>query len=99
MYAAVKNEIEVSATEDGQETKLPNGISVFGNDEEVARLKDLVFEIESIRQDTGDIINIPEHNWMTVPLNTDWNSTSAPKLGQKTFPVKCGGQGNNQRNI
>ena len=87
VYAATKEEIKVNASDGGQETKLPNGISVFGSDDEVRQVGGLVEEFASIWEDTGEVLDIPEKDWMTVPLNTDWNSISAPKLNQRAYPA------------
>lgn len=36
-------------------------------------------------EDTGEVVDVPESEWMEVPLTTDWQSSDA-KLGHKVYP-------------
>ena len=85
--AAEKQDLKVHAPEGFTEVKLDNGISICGDDNQVARLKALISEYGAIWEDTGDIINIAPEDHMKINLNTDWNSTSAPKFAQRIYPL------------
>jgi len=87
VYAVSKADIKVNASDRGHEVKTQDGISLFGENEEISKLEKLITEFASIWEDNGSIVNLPQKDWMTVPLTSDWNSSSAPKLGQKMYPV------------
>lgn len=68
------------------ETRLPNGITIYGSQEHVEIMRRLTEENPRIWEDTGDTIDLPESEWLQVPITTDWQSSSA-KLGNKVYPL------------
>lgn len=65
--------IKVPAPEPGLETRLANGIRVYGDPLEVQKIADLVDKFPSIWEPSG-FVQIPPERWMTIPLRTDWQS-------------------------
>ncbi|KAL1981340.1 hypothetical protein VTN96DRAFT_2781 [Rasamsonia emersonii] len=55
------------------ETKLPNGITVYGDHITVAALKQVV-EAYAIWGENEGFVNIPEDQWMEIPLVEGWES-------------------------
>ena len=68
------------------ETKLSNGITIYGNEDDVTTIKRVTKQFPRIWEDTGDTIDLPEEEWLTVPITTDWQSTGA-KLRNKVYPL------------
>ena len=68
------------------ETKLPNGITIYGKPEHVEIMRRISEENPRVWEDTGDTIDLPESEWLQVPITTDWQSSSA-KLGNKVYPL------------
>ena len=68
------------------ETKLANGITIYGKMEDVSAIQKLTEEHPRIWEDTGDTIDLPESEWLTVPVTTNWQSSDA-KLGNKVYPL------------
>ena len=68
------------------ETKLSNGITIYGNEADVTAIQHVAEQHPRIWEDSGDTIDLPEEEWLTVPVTTDWQSTGA-KLGNKVYPL------------
>ena len=68
------------------ETQLPNGITIYGKEEYVDIMRKVTEENSRIWEDIGDTIDLPESEWLQVPITTDWQSSSA-KLGNKVYPL------------
>lgn len=68
------------------ETKLPNGITIYGKSEYVEAMRRISEENPRIWEDSGDTIDLPESEWLQVPISTDWQASSA-KLGNKVYPL------------
>lgn len=49
------------------ETKLPNGVTIYGLKENVDELAKIVNEIPNLWKDKGQAI-VPEKDWMSIPL-------------------------------
>lgn len=81
--------VTVPSAKPFQETRLPNGIKVFGDATVIEKISSLVNEFPSIWEFSGFVRILPEH-WMTVPLRDNWQSRLAsikPKvysLGKKS---------------
>ena len=84
---AARKDIQVNIPEDGSQRTLPNGVHIYGSNDEVASLEALVKEFSTLWEDTGETVNLPEKDWMTVPLTTDWNSVNAPRIVHKVYPL------------
>ena len=81
-----KSAIGKMAVPPSQETQLPNGITIYGKEEYVEIMRKIAEENPRIWEDTGDTIDLPEDEWLQVPITTDWQSSSA-KLGHKVYPL------------
>ena len=68
------------------ETRLPNGITIYGKQEYADIMRSISEENPRIWEDSGDTIDLPEAEWLQVPITTDWQSSSA-KLGNKVYPL------------
>ena len=66
------------------ETVLCNGITIHGNEAQATLLADLVFQFASL-WDTPQFINIPEDQYMTIPLIDDWQAKA--KFPPKVYPL------------
>ena len=63
----------------------PNGITVYGNEEEASRISAVAMEFLEIWMDQGIIVNIPEEEWMPIPLKpgVDSKLSRVYPFGQK----------------
>ena len=61
---------------------LPNGVTVYGNEEVYKVLSSVVAEYEDVFTDSGATINIPEEQWMPIPLKPD-----AKAKPSKVYPL------------
>ena len=70
------------ATTTSEETVLPNGVTVYGANEAKAKLSALVTEFAEIWVDRGGFVDLPQEDWMRIPLRADWESkiTGKPKV-------------------
>ena len=51
---------------------LPNGVTIYGGSAEAIQvLKSVVAEYEDIFRDSGATIDIPEEEWMPIPVRPD----------------------------
>ena len=71
------------------ERVLPNGVTVYGSDEAQSRIGAIVEEFEDVFIDTGVTIDIPEDQWMSIPL----------KAGAKSKPSKVYPLGQRDREV
>ena len=64
------------------ETTLPNGVTVYGTDEDVAKLTAIVEEFAELWHDKGGAVDLPQEDWMRIPLRPGWESkiTGKPKV-------------------
>ena len=64
------------------ETVLPNGVTVYGDHDTCTKLSALVAEFAEIWTDRGGFVDLPEEDWMRIPLRADWESkiTGKPKV-------------------
>lgn len=77
--------IRVSAVDPSLETKLPNGVRVYGDRVAVEKLSSLVAEFASIWEMSG-FVNVPPERWMTVPLRDDWQSRVS-SIKPRVYPL------------
>jgi len=66
------------------ETTLPNGVTIYGDDPTTKRLAEVVETYPGIWKDQGMTVNIPEIDYMTIPLKEDWK---AGLLNRKVYPL------------
>ena len=64
------------------ETRLLNGVTVYGKSSVVARLSPVLSEFAEIWEDNGGSVELPQEDWMRIPLRADWESkiTGKPKV-------------------
>ena len=68
---------------------LPNGVTVYGNEEAHRVLSSVVAEYGDVFTDSGATIDIPEDQWMPIPLKPDAKAKPSKvyPLGQKDREV------------
>lgn len=66
------------------ETCLPNGISLYGNKDEIGQYTQLVDEFPTLWVNDG-FIDVPKDQWMTIPLKQNWKSKISGK--SKIYPL------------
>lgn len=65
------------------QTTLPNGIRIYGDDDEVGRLSKVVMSYD-VWTDHGGFVDIPIERWIRIPLIEGWKKEIiAMKLGRK----------------
>ena len=65
------------------EMKLPNGVTIYGNDPVAVKLAEVVNRYPEVWENPGGFANVPENEWMRVPLIDDWQSKiKAMRLGR-----------------
>ena len=67
-----------------KETIQPNGIIIYGNPEKTASLARLTDRYTRIWEDTGEMVDIPEKDWMQVPLVENWDYR---QVARKVYPL------------
>jgi hypothetical protein len=78
---SIQNELTSS-----NETILPNGVTVYGDSHAVETFASVVNEFPEVWKDTGKFADVPESEWMTIPLRSDWESCIRPKV-PKVYPA------------
>ena len=71
---------------------LPNGVTIYGRDEEAFHaLSQVTLEFEDVFMDTGSTIDIPEEQWMPIPLKADAKAKPSKMypLGQRVVGDVC----------
>lgn len=58
--------------DDDNERKLPNGVTVWGDDVVAQKLAQMVNKYPEIWGDPGGFVNVPEDQWLRIPLVYDW---------------------------
>ena len=66
--------------------KITMGVTAYGTPEEVHQYDQLIQRHITSFTDDGKTANIPEDQWLTVPLVSDWR-TSGAKLAHKVYPL------------
>ena len=67
-------------------TKIDFGINVYGDDDTVAKIREVVMKYPLIWQNTGRTVKIPEEEWMEIKLKDGWEQEAA-KLTHKVYPM------------
>ena len=64
------------------ETVLPNGVTIYGEPNVVAQLAAVVEEFADIWEDKGGSVDLPQEDWIRIPLRSDWETkiTGRPKV-------------------
>ena len=70
------------------ETVLPIGVTMYGaqGNEAVEKLTQVVNEFPEVWKDTGTFVDIPQEEWMKIPLRSDWESR-IPMKGARVYPL------------
>ena len=69
-----------------KETKLDNGVMVYGDAQATTALSDLVAEFPTIWQDEG-FVKLPQDDWMKITLRDDWQSRLPSGNRAKIYPL------------
>ena len=74
------------STDVAKETKLPNGVMVYGNNNDTQLLTNLVNEFPTLWKDEG-FAKVPENDWMKLTLRDDWQSRLPKSNRAKVYPL------------
>ncbi|SLM33512.1 reverse partial [Lasallia pustulata] len=83
--AAKYTPVEVDVSK--PETKLANGVTIYGDAETVAVLADVINAFPRTWSDSGDMVNITPEEHLSIPLTVDWNTSTAAKLSHRAYPM------------
>lgn len=67
------------------ETRLPNGITVYGDAAMVAEFNEAIEEFPQLWTSRGGTVRVSEKDHMTVPLIANWEEKV--KVGVKVYPL------------
>ncbi|SLM36754.1 reverse partial [Lasallia pustulata] len=81
--AAKYTPVEVDVSK--PETKLANGVTIYGDAETVAVLADVINAFPRTWSDSGDMVNITPEEHLSIPLTVDWNTSTAAKLSHRAY--------------
>ena len=84
-FAMLADEDQHAATKPSPlETVMPNGVTIYGTGEAFDSLAAVASEFADIWTDRGGFVELPEEDWMRIPLKADWESkiTGKPKVYQ-----------------
>jgi transposase InsO family protein len=75
-------------TPSGPELVLPNGVTIYGTPESdtVRKLSAVVDAFPDLWKDSGTFVDLPQDEWMKIPLRTDWESR-LPAKGARVYPL------------
>ena len=74
-------------TRDKHDITLPNGVTIYGGDNTVINA---LTEVTKRYQDVwtaSSFVNVPEEEWMRIPLKDDWETTLPVKKQAKVYPA------------
>ena len=76
-------------TDPNKEHQLPNGVTVYGDNDSASTLANLVSNFEDVFTDAGKTVDIPEAHWMPIKLKTGAQPKASRvyPLGQKDRQV------------
>ena len=66
-------------------TILSNSISVYGQLSVVTQIADVAMEYPEIWEDKGKFIDLPQDDWMRIPLKPNWEEKVSGKA--KVYPL------------
>ena len=66
------------------ETRLENGITIYGDDP--TDFETIVNNYPSLWKDDGGVVDVPEHQWMEIPLVENWRKNYNPRQA-KVYPL------------
>ena len=86
--ALADQQIPLSTLLPGPETVLPNGITIYGapESETVHKLTAVMEAFPDLWKDTGKFMDLPQDEWMRIPLRLDWESR-LPAKGAWMYPL------------
>ena len=85
--AHMRELLAMTAISEPTEHKLLSGITIFGNDTKtVQQIANVVCDYLQLWTDTGNVVDVPEDEWMDIPLVENWESKYKP--GQaRVYPL------------
>ncbi len=66
------------------ETRLPNGVTIYGKNNDTFTISRVVDAYPDIWEDRGRTVDIPESDYLQVPLRSDWEKE---KLSKRVYPL------------
>ena len=84
--SALAHNAVASQADVAKETKLPNGVMIYGDSHDTRILADLVDEFPTLWQDEG-FAKVPEEDWMKLSLRDDWQSRLPKTNRAKIYPL------------
>jgi hypothetical protein len=63
------------------------GVNIYGEPDIRQKIDDMVKDFEQLFTDYGKVANIPEEDWLTMPLVSDWQTSDA-KMAHKVYPLR-----------
>ncbi|KAL3428067.1 hypothetical protein PVAG01_01576 [Phlyctema vagabunda] len=85
LSALHNTEAELPVVPKDNENLLPNGVTVYGEQPALNKLSRIVAEFPKLWEDSGAFVDIPEDEWMKIPLRSDWESR-APSKHARVYP-------------
>ena len=82
---ATAAETTILEQEGRSERKHAMGVTVFADDYEYKRVSALIRKYQSLWDDNGGFVDVPEEQWMRIPLKTNWADESKGKA--KVYPL------------
>ena len=84
--ASTKSPLAKSSTSKGKETKLANGVTIYGSDPKTTEAFRKVIENHpQLWQDHGSFAKLDEQYWMRIPLRGDWEEHAPSKV--RVYPL------------
>ena len=84
---AINENIRNDTFENNSQSQLANEINVYDNFDEVIKLQSLVDEFVILWENTNKTINLSKNEWMTISLNSDWNSIHVSRINHKIYSL------------
>ena len=85
MSSLAVNPLESARDLSPKETKTPNGITLYGSPAVAAKLQTVIESYPNVWIDSGKAVDVPESEWLRIPLIKDWESKH--KLSTKVYPL------------
>lgn len=86
MASAIR--IEERANGDMLETRLDNGITVYGDMATVIELRAVAETYTNLFKDDGNAVGVPEDQWMEIPLVENWREIYNTRQAAKVYPLE-----------
>ena len=61
-----------------KERKMENGVTIYGDQEDYVDFRALVEDFRDLFNDNGGVVDVPEEEWMEIPLIENWRDIYKP---------------------